>query len=76
MATTKPLIRIHNTETNEIVDREMTDTEHAQYEAELAERAERDAQLAEAAAKREAVLAALAEAAGLEVDEVKSALGA
>jgi len=25
--------RIHNTETNEVIDREMTDTEFAQYEA-------------------------------------------
>jgi hypothetical protein len=28
-----PTIRIHNTETNEVIDREMTDTEFAQYEA-------------------------------------------
>lgn len=31
---TKPMIRIHNTETNEIIDREMTDEEFASYEAE------------------------------------------
>jgi hypothetical protein len=30
---TKPIIRIHNIETNEIVDREMNDIEFAQYEA-------------------------------------------
>lgn len=29
---TKPTIRIHNTETNEIIDREMNDIEFAQYE--------------------------------------------
>jgi hypothetical protein len=29
----KPMIRIHNTETNEIIDREMTDAEYADYEA-------------------------------------------
>ena len=29
---TKPIIRIHNLETNEIVDREMNDVEYAQYE--------------------------------------------
>ena len=31
-----PMIRIHNTETNEIVDREMTDKEFQDYKAELA----------------------------------------
>jgi hypothetical protein len=31
--TTRPMVRIHNTETNEIIDREMTDDEFAQYEA-------------------------------------------
>jgi len=30
---TKPMIRIHNAETNEIIDREMNDSEFAQYEA-------------------------------------------
>jgi hypothetical protein len=30
---TKPTIRIHNAETNEVIDREMTDLEFAQYEA-------------------------------------------
>jgi hypothetical protein len=29
----KPIIRIHNTETNEVIDREMTDAEFKQYEA-------------------------------------------
>ena len=29
----KPTIRIHNIETNQIVDREMTDTEFEQYNA-------------------------------------------
>jgi hypothetical protein len=31
----KPMVRIHNLETNEIIDREMTDDEFAQYEADL-----------------------------------------
>ena len=30
---TKPMIRIHNTETNEVIDREMTDAECRIYEA-------------------------------------------
>lgn len=29
---TKPIVRIHNTETDEIIDREMTDFEFAQYQ--------------------------------------------
>jgi hypothetical protein len=32
----KPMIRIHNTETDEIIDREMTDKEFAQYEIDQA----------------------------------------
>jgi hypothetical protein len=30
---TKPMVRIHNADTNEVVDREMTDQEFKQYEA-------------------------------------------
>ena len=29
----KPIIRVHNTETDEVIDREMTDAEFAKYEA-------------------------------------------
>ena len=36
---TKPTVRIHNIETNEIIDREMNDAEFAAYEAEKAEQA-------------------------------------
>jgi hypothetical protein len=32
-----PLIRIHNLETDEVVDREMTDEEFAQWQAQEAE---------------------------------------
>jgi hypothetical protein len=35
---TKPMIRIHDVATNQVVDREMTDAEFAEYEAEQAER--------------------------------------
>jgi hypothetical protein len=31
---TKPMMRIHNTETDEVIDREMTDEEYAVYSAE------------------------------------------
>ena len=27
----KPIVKIHNTEINEVIDREMTDEEHANY---------------------------------------------
>jgi hypothetical protein len=31
--TSRPMVRIHNIETNEVIDREMNDVEFAQYEA-------------------------------------------
>ena len=34
----KPIIRIHNMETNEVIDREMTNAEFDVYKKELAER--------------------------------------
>jgi len=33
---TKPIIRIHNTETDKVIDREMSNGEFAEYEANLA----------------------------------------
>jgi hypothetical protein len=48
---TNPMIRIHNTETNEVVDREMTDAEFAEYQIDINASAERKA-------KEEADLAA------------------
>ena len=30
---TRPMVRIHNVETDEVIDREMNDTEFAQFEA-------------------------------------------
>jgi hypothetical protein len=47
----RPMVRIHNTETNEIIDREMNDEEFAIY---IAAQEERTAKLAEEAAKAEA----------------------
>ena len=51
----KPMIRIHNTETNEVIDREMTDAEFAQYEADQAALLQRQAE-AEAKAQVKATL--------------------
>jgi hypothetical protein len=58
---TKPMVRIHNTQTDEIIDREMNDQEFAAYEAEqanaLAQKAIADAE-AEAKAQAKAQLLA------------------
>lgn len=55
---TKPLITIHDQATDEVVTREMTDSEFAQYEKEQAEYA---AIKAEAEAKAQAKAALLAQ---------------
>ena len=54
---TNPTIRIHNTETDEVIDREMTDAEFAKYE---------DDQATQTAAKAEAAAKATARAAILD----------
>lgn len=65
--TNRPMVRIHNVETDEITDREMDDFEFAQYQADL--------KLAEEKAKeqieREAAKAALLEKLGITEDEAK-----
>lgn len=38
--TSRPMVRIHNTETDEILDREMNDEEFAEYEKYKAEKAQ------------------------------------
>jgi hypothetical protein len=62
---TKPMIRIHNCETNEIIDREMNDAEFAQHKKDLAKRIE---ELAEAETKAQAK-AVLLERLGLTQEE-------
>lgn len=68
---TRPIVRIHDTETNEVIDREMNDEELAQYEADKAIQAA----AAEAKAKAEADKAALLARLGLTEDELKIILG-
>jgi hypothetical protein len=68
---TKPIIRIHNIETNEVIDREMTAAEFKIYEAEQKANA---AIQAEADAKENAKLAIL-DRIGLTADELKTILG-
>jgi hypothetical protein len=67
----KPIIRIHNQETNEVIDREMNDQEFAQYEAEQAAQAAEQAAAATKAAQKQAVLDRL----GLTADEASLLLG-
>ena len=67
----KPIIRIHNIETDEVIDREMTAAEFKIYEAD---------QAAQAVAQAEAEAKAIAKAAildriGLTADELKTILG-
>lgn len=67
----KPMIRIHNIETDEIIDREMTDAEFAQHQKDLTNMA---AEQTEAQAKADAK-AAIAERLGLSADELATLLG-
>lgn len=69
--TTKPTVRIHNTETDEVIDREMTDDEFAEYQVEQAERAAKQAELEAKAIARQAVLDRL----GLTAEEAAILLG-
>ncbi len=64
---TRPMIRIHNVETNEVIDREMNDQEFAAYEANQAAQATAQA---EAEAKAEAK-AALLEQLGITEEQAK-----
>jgi hypothetical protein len=68
---TKPMVRIHNQETNEIIDREMTDSEFAEAEALKAERA---AKQVEAQAKETARAAILTQL-GITEEQAKLFLG-
>ena len=64
---TRPMVRIHNTETNEIIDREMNDEEFAQYEV---VKSQAEAKQAEAEAQAQSK-ADLLERLGITEDEAK-----
>jgi hypothetical protein len=64
---TRPLVRIHNTETDEVIDREMNDAEYAEYKA---DKAKHEAITADAEAKATAK-AALLDRLGISEDEAK-----
>jgi hypothetical protein len=69
--TTKPTIRIHNIETNEVIDREMNAAEFAQYEADQAANAVALTEAESKAARRQEILDKL----GLTNDEAQLLLG-
>lgn len=74
--TNRPMVRIHNLETDEIIDREMNDAEFTAWQAEQAAAAAMAAEQEAAAAKKAAILDALATATGYTVDELRDALNA
>ena len=68
---TKPTIKIHNVESDEIIEREMTDAELVQWEKDLADIETRKQAQAEAENKKTAAEAKLA-ALGLTTDDLKA----
>ena len=67
----RPMIRIHNTEIDEIIDREMNDDEFAIYEADQAADATKKAE----AIAKDATRLAILDRIGLTADELKTILG-
>lgn len=67
----KPLIRIHDLATDEVIDREMNDQEFAAYQADQAAQAAAQAEAEAKEAARQAILDRL----GLTADEAKLILG-
>ena len=67
----RPIVIIHNVETNEIVEREMNDKELAIWEADKEAAATQDEVKAEAEAKRQALLDKL----GITEEEARLLLG-
>lgn len=64
---TKPMVRIHDLVTDEVIDREMTDAEFAIYETEQAKHAAAQTEAAAKAHEKSALLAKL----GITEDEAK-----
>ena len=67
----RPTVRIHNIETNEIIDREMTDAEFTQYEIDQATNQTAQAEAEAKATARQEILNRL----GLTADEAQLLLG-
>ena len=69
--TTRPMVRIHDIETDEIIDREMNDSEFAQHESDQAAQTAAATVAAQKAADRAALLAQL----GITEEQAKLLLG-
>jgi hypothetical protein len=67
----RPMVRIHNVETDEIIDREMNDDEFAQYQADQEIHLVKQAEAEAKAAEKQALLDRL----GISADEAKLLLG-
>jgi hypothetical protein len=68
---TKPMVRIHDLATDEVIDREMNDVEFAAFQADQAAHAARQAE----AEVKETAKAAILDRIGLTADELKTILG-
>jgi hypothetical protein len=68
---TKPMIKIHNAETDEIIEREMNTAEFAQYQLDQAAQVAAKSEAEAKEASRQAILDRL----GLTADEAKLILG-
>jgi hypothetical protein len=68
---TRPIVRIHNTETDEVIDREMTAAEFKIYESDQAAELLRKTETESKAAQRQAILDKL----GLTADEAQLLIG-
>ena len=68
---TRPMVRIHNVETNEVIDREMNDAEFAQYETDQAAQSGVETAIAQKAADLAALLTQL----GITEEQAKLLLG-
>jgi len=69
--TTRPMVRIHNIETDEVIDREMNDVEYAQYEADQATQTALQTEADAKAAQRQLLLDRL----GITQEEAQLLLG-
>jgi hypothetical protein len=69
--TARPMVRIHDMSSDEIIDREMNDAEFAQYELDQVKAAEEVIAVAVKATEKEALLSRL----GITADEAKLLLG-
>ena len=67
----RPMVRIHDLETNEVIDREMNDEEFAQWEADQAAQAALQAEADAKAAQRQELLERL----GITESEAQLLLG-